>query len=199
MSDQRKNRFHTENNRLCLDPIQLFFSFSTTVLRKLFKYHLPIPWLILPVLRFLSKEIVDKEVFEYGSGMSTLWYARRCRNIVAIEDEPEWYEVQTSRMAPYRNVEVEFEQNREKYVGKLRELGRKFDVIIVDASYRLRCLEACVAFVKPGGCIIVDNTDQQRELADFIRNRFPPEQIEVMSGYAPGNFYAKETTVVRMP
>ena len=102
-------------------------------------------------------------------------------------------------MVRYGNVEVEFEQDREKYAGKLRELGRKFDVIIVDGSYRLRCLEACVAFVKPGGYVIVDNSNQQRELADFIRNRFPPERVEVMSGYAPGNFYAKETTVVRMP
>ena len=187
------------NDRLCLDPLELSLALVSTALRKVGNYYFPVPWLVFPALRFLSKEVPDKEVFEFGSGTSTLWYAKRCRHIISIEDDPEWFERQTARMQTHHNVQVIFETDPDSYANKLRSLGRLFDIVIVDGSHRLKCLRNSVDWVRPGGCIVVDNTDQQGDLADFARQSFPAECLSVLSGYAPGNFYAKETTIIRVP
>jgi tRNA A58 N-methylase Trm61 len=34
----------------------------------------------------------DSKVFEYGSGGSTLYFAKRVREVVSVEHEPAWYE-----------------------------------------------------------------------------------------------------------
>ena len=52
----------------------------------------PIPWYTYPAIEYLSNlDLSQKRVFEYGSGNSSLWWATRCQEIVAIELDREWY------------------------------------------------------------------------------------------------------------
>ena len=50
-----------------------------------------LPWINLNAICFLEKFLrADMIVFEYGSGGSTIFFAKRCRHIVSIEDNREW-------------------------------------------------------------------------------------------------------------
>lgn len=50
-----------------------------------------IPWFTYPAIKFL-KEILRKDmrVFEYGSGGSTIFFARKVSKVISIEHDPEW-------------------------------------------------------------------------------------------------------------
>lgn len=53
----------------------------------------PIPWISFPAYEYLEQlDLSDKTVFEFGSGNSTLYWAKRVKSVISIEDDKEWYE-----------------------------------------------------------------------------------------------------------
>jgi tRNA A58 N-methylase Trm61 len=51
-----------------------------------------IPWLTFPAISQIDSFLKPSmRVFEYGSGGSTLFFARRVREVVSIEHDDEWY------------------------------------------------------------------------------------------------------------
>jgi hypothetical protein len=52
-----------------------------------------IPWMSFRTIRFLEKQKFSGiNVFEYGSGGSTLFWAARARQVVSIEHDGDWYQ-----------------------------------------------------------------------------------------------------------
>jgi len=65
----------------------------------------PIPWNTYPFLSFIEQRLKPEfDVFEYGSGNSTIWYAQKVNSIIAVEHNKEWYE-KVKLMLP-KNAEV---------------------------------------------------------------------------------------------
>ena len=59
-----------------------------------------VPWLgYRAALRIRSLLNPDCTVLEFASGMSTLWFARRCRRVVSIEIDPAWHAEVVRRLA----------------------------------------------------------------------------------------------------
>jgi hypothetical protein len=51
----------------------------------------PIPWMNYHVVSFLEERLNDDlSLFEYGSGNSTLFYARLAGDVVSVETDREW-------------------------------------------------------------------------------------------------------------
>jgi len=48
----------------------------------------------------------NARVFEYGSGASTIWRARRALSVVSVEHERDWHSVVSQRLSPYQNAAV---------------------------------------------------------------------------------------------
>src|SRR6266480_3726607 len=70
---------------------------------------LELPWFSYAAIDFLAEELTaEMEVCEYGSGGSTLFFARRTRRVFSIEDNPKWFELVTERVKQLglKNVEV---------------------------------------------------------------------------------------------
>ena len=70
---------------------------------------LELPWFSYAAIDFLAEELTpEMEVCEYGSGGSTLFFARRTRRVFSIEDNPKWFELVTDRVRQLglKNVEV---------------------------------------------------------------------------------------------
>lgn len=58
-----------------------------------------LPWLTFPAIERLRSFLApDMRVFEYGSGGSTLFFARRANEVVSMEHNGEWYEKLMSRL-----------------------------------------------------------------------------------------------------
>jgi len=51
------------------------------------------PWICFAAIRELKMFLrPDMNVFEYGSGGSTLFFSQRCREVISVEHHKEWYE-----------------------------------------------------------------------------------------------------------
>jgi hypothetical protein len=51
----------------------------------------PVPWMTYPAIKALERLVrSDMQVFEFGSGASTLWWGQRCASVVAVEHDVEW-------------------------------------------------------------------------------------------------------------
>ena len=52
----------------------------------------PLPWFTYPAIEFISQfDLTDKFIFEWGSGNSSSFFAKRTKEIISIEDNEEWY------------------------------------------------------------------------------------------------------------
>jgi len=52
----------------------------------------PIPWFTYPAIEYLNNlDLSDLKVFEYGSGFSTLYWSKRCKYVVSVEHDEEWF------------------------------------------------------------------------------------------------------------
>src|ERR1700704_6537497 len=79
----------------------------------------PLPWYTYPAIEFLQQlDFSEKTVFEYGSGMSTLYWAARTARVVSVEDDEQGMEKVRS-MAP-SNVDLIFEPDLSKFADTIR-------------------------------------------------------------------------------
>jgi hypothetical protein len=131
----------------------------------------PIPWITYACLRFLEPRLrADMSVFEFGSGSSTLWWAKRVRRVVSCEHDREWYE--RTRACVPANVElIHASREQQQYSRQVSKFSGEFDVIVIDGRDRVRCAHNCVPALKPDGVILWDNADRDyyRPGFEFLR------------------------------
>lgn len=130
----------------------------------------PIPWFSYPAIDFLSQfDFSDKDVFEYGCGNSTLFWSERAKSVVAVESFKDWYEKIKQKAGS--NVELILSSNEvEEYAGQIDKFGQ-FDIIVIDGigESRLRCAQLAKRKLRPGGMIILDNSDLWVKSAECLR------------------------------
>ena len=128
----------------------------------------PIPWYTYPMVEYLdSFDLSELRVFEYGCGNSTLWWAARVREVVSVEDKPEWY-AKVSEMLP-ANSQLLLEADESRYSESIKRFG-SFDLIVVDGIVRYQCCVEAVKHLNPGGAIILDNSDCLPRSTAFLRS-----------------------------
>lgn len=154
----------------------------------------PIPWFSYPAIDFLSQlNIADKEVFEYGSGFSTLYWGARAKSVFTVESDLKWCE-KIESLLPANCRLIRSTLDVEDYSGKISSFD-KFDIIIIDGAIKTRtsCSEKAFKHLKPGGIIILDNSDQFPTSAKILRNS---GLIQCdFTGFAPLNANAQTTSV----
>ena len=96
-------------------------------------------------------------MLEFGSGTSTLWYARRAGQVVSIEDHIGWFDTIRGRLAERPGVDYRFAETRGDYIGCVPHGA--FDLIMIDGSWRDECARFAVDRLAPGGVIYLDNSD----------------------------------------
>jgi len=151
---------------------------------------LELPWFSYAAIDFLSKQLrADMEVCEYGSGGSTIFFAKRTRKVFSIEDNEKWFGLVSERVKQLglQNVELKlfpFDFKNPTGFEKSDYLhaipNRKFDVIVIDGSeewnqVRPICFEHAEKFINPGGLIAVD--DSWRYPALRAKNRAKRHQV----------------------
>lgn len=144
----------------------------------------PIPWMTYPAICYLNQlDFSDKQIFEYGCGASTHYWARRAKRVFSVEHDQPWFE--RARAVPLSNAEITLASG----IDYVRAVARNapHDVIVVDGRWRAECTMTCPSFLAPGGLIILDNSERYPLLTAFLRDR---GFIQVdMIGYGPQNKY----------
>ena len=156
----------------------------------------PLPWLTYSFIYFISERLSKKmEIFEFGSGNSTLWYAEKVMHVASIEHDEKWYK-KIKKMIP-DNVEIYFQRlvYSEDYFNFPNAIGKKFDIIIIDGRNRVNCMKNSIHSLKDNGIIILDDSEReqyQQGINYLIQNEF--KRIDFW-GISPGCLYKKCTSV----
>lgn len=153
--------------------------------------NLPIPWFTYSALQYLNQlDLQEKTIFEWGSGYSSLYFARKSIQVISIEDNKEWYDKIIKKVSPPNRLLL---AKKENYVNLIKEQNKKFDVIIIDGSLRPDCIKIAPDFLNDSGIIIVDNSDWFKTHLKSLRDR---KFIQIdFRGFGPINSYIWTTSI----
>lgn len=159
----RKSRLHNYNGQF-LDPSGFLYlprSVGTTLMFKLANRRPELPWLGFRAINHLERLVKPNwSVLEFGSGMSTVWFARRCRLLVSVETNRGWYNAVSRILAQNNFANVDYrlsEQSEHQAVADYPD--STFDLVLVDGYERDRAMQTAISKVKRGGYIYLDNSD----------------------------------------
>lgn len=150
----------------------------------------PVPWFTYPAIEYLTYlDLSAMRVFEYGSGNSTLFFSKRCRQITSVEDDPAWWEYVEQTVGD--NGQVILEVAKADYIAAVQKDKQLWDIIVIDGSHRRECAVAAARALNSGGLIIVDDADGETAACEVLRRE---GLIEVdFHGFGPINGYTKTT------
>lgn len=123
----------------------------------------PIPWYTYPAISFIGERVkADMEVFEFGCGQSTLWWADHARHVTSVEHEVSWAE-HLQKEAP-KNVTVTHTPLDEdgEYCRAAARAEGSFDVIVIDGRDRVNCAHNCLSVLRDDGVVIWDNAERTK-------------------------------------
>jgi len=169
-----------------------------------------VPWISYGAIDFIDGFLKPSmEVFEYGSGGSTLFFSSRARSVTSVEENALWRSrvEQKLRFSNVNNVTLvpsswDSSQSdgdpitfQDEYVKKL---DRQYDVILVDGQcgwpnvkHRIHCFRRAIEFVAPGGVVILD--DSWRYDGDISQALF--KDRKVFQSVGPARVGVTSTTV----
>lgn len=121
----------------------------------------PIPWLTYSSIKFIEKRLKKKfNVFEYGCGNSTIWFANKVHSITSVEHDKLWLS-KVKNTLPDNAVVYYYELNSNNdYAKSISETSKKFNVVIIDGRERNECVRFCLDYLTDDGIIIFDNTQE---------------------------------------
>ena len=121
----------------------------------------PLPWITYPAIDFLKKRVTkEMSVFEYGAGGSTLWWASRVKDVVAVEHDRQWFDKVLKALpanVDLHHVKLEYGGAYCRTVAAYRE---RFDIVVVDGRDRVNCIKNCLTALKQRGVVILDNSER---------------------------------------
>jgi precorrin-6B methylase 2 len=179
---------------------------SQNILNRRSPIDLELPWFSYGAIDFLETFLrPEMRVFEFGSGGSTIFFARRCASVESVEDDPAWAARVRERMAQLglTNValtECPFDFNRPAEFAESQYLARvrdgSYDVIVVDGAdndYSIRplCFEVAQDRVNAGGIIVVDDSWRYRHLREIHRAR----RLEIFETVGPARYGVTSTDI----
>lgn len=151
-----------------------------------------IPWYTYPAIEYLEQfDFGKKNIFEWGSGNSSLYFSKKANKVTSIEHDKNWYDIVATQLQPNQKLE---HVSLENYPAAIHQFNEKFDVIIIDGQRRFDCALACGLFLKEDGMIILDNSDWFYLSAAYLREKLGLLQVD-FHGFGPINDYTWTTSV----
>lgn len=130
----------------------------------------------------ITKDMIG---FEFGSGRSTLFFCRQCKNLTSVEDSKEWFDIVTNKLKEHnihnikrilieKGKSIGISQRAEfpEYANEISKYpDEHFDFILVDGSDRWNCFKNSIPKIKKGGFLILDNSDSRHLLGfrDYVK------------------------------
>lgn len=156
-----------------------------------------IPWYTYPTIEYINNlDFSNKSILEFGSGSSSIFWAKKCLEIISIEHNKEWYEKVKQNLSI--NQKIFFTENNSNYENLVKKFDKKFDVIVIDGIRRKECAESIINYLnsnsKDGYMIILDNSDWYKNTAKFLRDKLDLIEID-FHGFGPINNYTWTTSI----
>lgn len=182
--------------------------------------RLDVPWWTYDAIErvedFLRARKASR-VFEYGSGASTVWLAKRADSVISIDHDAGWIEFSRPRLAELGNATVEHVPADERldpdgryrsgkpgyrdtsfhaYVDAIDRWPGQFDLIVVDGRARSACLMKAVERLADDGMIVFDNSHRRRYREAIETCGLESQETK---GLVPSLPFPDQTTLLRPP
>ncbi|CAB5101143.1 hypothetical protein D3OALGA1CA_1434 [Olavius algarvensis associated proteobacterium Delta 3] len=210
----RKTRLHDEKGNflgwrnLFLHSLPVTFS---GLLRISIGYRVELPWTpfsAINCLRFNLKE--NARILEFGSGMSTIYFCKHCKEVFSVEDYRPWY-LKISKIIERKginNIVYKFAENKKEYFSFMADDNRGFDLITIDGSHRSQCACYSTKLIKPGGVLYLDDSDREsihgnkdNKIAETLLRNFAKKsdaEVHEFTDFSPTQFYVKQGICVKL-
>jgi hypothetical protein len=165
-------------------------------------------WTSYSLHQFLnSLNLKNKNVLEFGSGGSTVFFLKRKANLITFEHSKVWIEKlklrleNQSKWTPYLVEYIRREDDPNghlKYIEKIQDIeDETLDIALVDGRHRVECVRAVQSKLVAGGQIILDDSDRAsyEESFEILKNW----QTFRISGYAYMSDYKTHSTIWEKP
>lgn len=124
--------------------------------------------------------VTSKEVFEIGSGGSTLWLSQRVARLESLEDDKDWFDLVKVRLAEIGTIA----DTRLVVTPELHNsIIDMWDVIFVDPLINLSrglCIQSAKEHVKPGGWLVADDAHFKAVAVELAALREDGWEVEVL-------------------
>ena len=132
---------------------------SALLMRSVDRQDKPLPWFTYGAIHFLEDRVrSDMRVFEYGSGNSTHWFAKRAREVVSVEHDGDWLNLMKRGNLP-SNAKICYRELTSGYPDEITRHGQ-FDVVVIDGRDRTACFSAALGHLTERGVIVWDNANR---------------------------------------
>ena len=156
----------------------------------------PLPWLTYPFIDFITGKLSKEfNVFEFGSGNSTLFFAERVKQVSSVEHNSEWHNKLISKIPGNSNLLLSKSASSADYITILKQSNKQFDLIIIDGIHRVDCCLYALNFLTVKGVIILDDSEREQYkegIEHLINKGF--KRIDFW-GIPPGMVLRKCTTI----
>lgn len=167
------------------------YQLTTTTRKPVDNNNEPLPWFTYPAIEYLNQlDLTEKSIFEWGSGNSSLFLAKRCKQITSVESSREWFDYCSQQELP--NQKILFREQA-AFACAIDEFSEQFDLIIIDSLRRYDCARQSIKHLKDGGLIILDNSDWHPNTSAFLRDDCDLIEVD-MHGFGPINSYSWTTS-----
>jgi hypothetical protein len=152
----------------------------------------------------------EARVFEYGGGGSTLWLEDLGAAVTAVEHDAQWHAQLAAAVSPRTRLlfrpphpagtvtSAVAPSYFDTYAAAIdAEPDGNLDLVIVDGRARVECARRAMSKVRPGGLLILDDTDRARyEPAVQMLGGW---ERRVFAGLKPGQRIPAQTSAWRRP
>lgn len=181
------------------------------------------PWFSFPSIDYLDKlSSRDMRVLEFGCGYSTIWWAQRVSHVTSIERSTHWiaevkhalskhtvtnvnlinfleFAETTEEEIQRRTDPIELATIIQRYVAAGQGGPELYDIIVVDDVFRNEAAAAAIAQLKPGGILILDDSERPRYGQTWELLKRMGWSFASFYGTVPYHFHEKQTTIWHKP
>jgi len=182
--------------------------------------ELQLPWISVASKNMIS-DFLQKNgrlnIFEFGSGGSSLFFNNNGAKLISIEHDKEWFnklnEIKEKTNTQWQIIHVppEIKNVSQKYPSVFPGYENAdfssyvksidtyendtFDLILVDGRCRLKCLKHARKKVKIGGWIVLDNAERKRYFEEEVLDKLHFKLIFDHYGALIGSYQFVKTNI----
>lgn len=143
----------------------------------------PWPWLHPDATLYLNSLLnPEMELLEHGAGGSTLWLAERVRHVTSVESSIAWYDAVRARKPANATLLLSHDV---VFISPV-------DLLFIDGEpieNRAKWLDAVPRLVKPGGYVILDNSNRPEYASARAYFQTRAQLLNTVDGNAGGTLH----------
>lgn len=187
-------KYATRKGKSPIVPFKYFFTYINQNRIKQDRLQNKTPWMTVPAIKLLESYVFPgTNVFEYGSGASTLFFGSKGAKVTSIEHDSVWCQIVKEKLIQedFNKVSIILKEPKKsysfdgvfskkdknylqcdytEYARAIKKFDDQFfDIVVIDGRVRVACLEEALPKLKKGGLLVFDNGDREEYQSALLK------------------------------